>query len=187
MYLKYKINAVNRVFRQADACVASFQNRSKLSCLPGCSLCCQKKNIEATILEFLPAAYHLYLSGKYHDVLDDIENRLDGLCVFYNPFSNEGSCSLYQNRGLVCRLFGFSKKTDKQDSHILITCRQIKEHYNIDNIRNKLIHAPEISSFYLKLYGIDPKLVVHYSPINEAVKAALEIVLLHFKYTKKPA
>jgi Fe-S-cluster containining protein len=187
MYLKYTIKSVTRIFREADLHIATFQFQSKLSCAPNCGWCCTKSNIEATVLEFLPAAYNLYLSGQFNTILDSIENKTDTLCVFYNPFSDEGFCSYYHTRGLVCRLFGFSKKTDKTGAHTLVTCKPIKQLINFKNMQNILPDAPEMSEYYLRLYGIDPSLAIHYLPINQSIKKALEIVLLHFQYKKKPA
>jgi Fe-S-cluster containining protein len=187
MYIIKKINAVNRTLRQADTHVGKFQSQSKLTCAPKCSLCCTKSNIETTVLEFLPAGYNLFLIGNYNKILENIETKTDNTCVFYNPLSAEGCCSCYEYRGLLCRLFGFSKKTEKTGLDILVTCNPIKRFNNLDIIQNKLIHAPRISDYYLKLYGIDPNLTVQYLPVNQSIKKAMQIVLLNFQYSKKPA
>jgi len=44
-----------------------------------------------------------------------------------------------------------------------------------------------MTDYYMKLYGIDPWLSVQYFPVNEAIKTALEMVILNFQYRKKPA
>ena len=187
MYLKQKIIAVNRILRSADDHVVKFQSQLNLTCAPHCSHCCKKADIETTALEFLPAAYNLLLSGKYNTVLDSIDKKSDGICIFYDPLSAERCCRYYKFRGLLCRLFGFSKKTEKTGNHSFVSCKSISQTNNIYDIQKRLRYAPEMSDYYLKLYGIDPNLTVQYFPINESIKKALEIVLLHFRRSEKQA
>ena len=187
MYLKQKIIAVNRILRQADDHVAKFQSQLKLTCVPQCSLCCKKANIETTALEFLPAAYNLLLSGQYNTILDSIEKKSDSICIFYHSLSTERCCTYYRYRGLLCRLFGFSKKTEKTGTYSFVTCKSISQTHPIYEIKNKLRYAPEMPDYYLKLYGIDPDMTVQYFPINESIKKALEIILLHFWREEKRA
>ncbi len=187
MHLMNKIKAVNKVFRQLETHISGFKEKSELSCVSNCGLCCSKPNIDATILEFLPAAYALYLSGKYEDIINNIEDKKDDVCVFYNPFSKGWSCSNYMERGLVCRLFGFSARENKHNKLTLVTCKSIKSSIDVDKLQNKLKYAPKMSSYYMKLFGIEPKLAIEYFPINQSIKKALEIVILHFRYAKKPA
>ena len=187
MVLLNKIKAVERICRQADIHVARFKEKSGLTCLPGCGHCCVKPDIEATVLEFLPAAYSIFLDETYENILDRLENQTGSVCVFYNPFGKEGFCSNYPNRGLVCRLFGFSTKTDKHGNRIFVTCSQIKKTIQSTKLEKSIRLAPEMSAYYMKLYGIDPKLSIQYLPVNEAIKEALKIVITYFQYRKKPA
>ena len=187
MYLTKKIKAVEKAFRQLGAHISRFKKESNLNCVANCGACCSKPDIEATVMEFLPAAYFLYLTGEYNVVLNTIAAKQDNACIFYMPFARGGYCSNYQYRGLVCRLFGFSVSTDKQGAPVLVTCKPIKSSTDINKIKHTLRHAPEMSAYYLKLFGIDPKLTTHYFPINQAIKKALDMVLMHFQYTKKPA
>lgn len=187
MYLIKKINALNSIFREADKHVINFQYHANISCISGCNLCCIKPDIDATIIEFLPGAYNLLLSQEYENILDKINSKTDTMCVFHNPLSTTAYCSHYQNRGLVCRLFGYSAKTTKTGDKSLVTCKLVKQLIEVNGINDKLGYAPEMSNYYLKLYGIDPKLAVQYLPINQAIKNALEIVLFHFHYKNKLA
>lgn len=187
MNLNNKIIAVNRILKQADKHVLKFQHHAKVCCVSWCSLCCVKQDIDATILEFLPGAYKLFLSGEYEGVLGNIQTKTDTMCVFYNPFNNEGCCTYYQSRGLVCRLFGFSAKKTKTGDKTLVTCKPIKQLIEYKEVQDKLRFAPEMSDYYLKLYGIDPKLTIQYLPINQAINKAIEIVSFYFQYKKKRA
>ncbi len=50
-----------------------------------------------------------------------------------------------------------------------------------------LVQAPQMAAWYMKLYGIDPRLSVQYFPVNEAIKKVLEMVLLDARFRKRPA
>ena len=187
MNLIHKINAVGHVLNQADKAVSTFSYRSAIACIPKCGQCCLNPDIETTILEFLPAAYHIFIEDKYQNFIENIENKKDDICIFYNPLLTEGNCMNYKYRGLICRLFGYSKKTDKNGNHTLATCKPIKQSVDLEQIQNKLQYAPEMSEYYMRLYGIDPRMTIQYYPINQSIKKALEIILLHFQYTGKIA
>lgn len=187
MTLQQKISGVKRVYRHLSIHSSAYKKAAGIGCPAGCSLCCTKPDIEATVLEFLPAAYELYLDGTIEKVLNDLESRQDPVCYFYNPLSAEGGCTIYQYRGMICRLFGYSTKSDKHGSPTLVTCKIIKSQKSQDELKVSIDKAPQLSSYYLKLFGIDQKLAIQYFPINEAVKRSLELVLFHFQFRKKPA
>jgi Fe-S-cluster containining protein len=187
MQLEEKVEAVNRLFAEADEHCGFLREKTGLQCLPDCSKCCMKSDIESTVLEFLPVAYHLYQTETYAAVLDTIESQTENICVFHNPFRKEGQCLQYPYRGLLCRLFGYSVRTDKHGVFTLITCKEIKKTIKNYPFDKTLEYAPRIADYYLKLYGIDPHLAVRYLPINQSIKKALEIVLMHFQFRKKPA
>lgn len=187
MELERKVRSVNRVYRQLAIHTSTFKKNSGLACVSGCSACCVKPDIEATVLEFLPAAYELYMTNSYEPVLEKLNSLEDTSCIFYNPMNLGGACTNYQNRGMVCRLFGFSSKLDKYAKLTLVSCKILKQQVDPETISAKLIKAPDMNGYYMKLFGIDPELATKYFPINQAIKIALEIVLLHFQYRKRPA
>ena len=182
-----KSKAVNKVFRMADRHVSTFQRNVNLHCVEGCGKCCLKKDLNVTVLEFLPAAFSLYHSGEYTTVMNRLEKSDDPICVFYNPFNEHGNCSMYKDRGLLCRLFGFSVKSDKNDNKSLITCNIIKSEIK-EGLPGKILStAPDLSAYYMRMYGIDPRLSVEYKPINKAINEALQLVLFESRFRKKPA
>ncbi|HYG17423.1 MAG TPA: YkgJ family cysteine cluster protein, partial [Ohtaekwangia sp.] len=64
MLLEEKVRAVEAVFAKLDAEIQQFQQWSSLHCNAGCGKCCFKADIEASVLEFLPFAYHLFLRDE---------------------------------------------------------------------------------------------------------------------------
>jgi len=182
-----EINSVNKLYKQIDRHISAFKRRSGLSCVAGCGTCCLKSDLEVTMLEFLPAAYSIYLNGESDATLESIEQQVDSICVFYNPFAESGNCSRYKDRGLTCRLFGFAARADKHGDRTLVTCKIIKSALNGQNQEQISAHAPNMSSYQLRLNGINPRLSVRYLPINMAIKEAIETVLLDSRFRKKPA
>ena len=180
-----KIKAVNRIYRDLDADITRFRQASGLICPSDCGECCMKPDLNATVLEFLPAAHHLFVTGTYNSVIEKLDYLADPVCVFYNPFARRGMCTNYPGRGLVCRLFGFSVRNDKNGNRSLITCKKIKSTLKPGQIEPFLDQAPVTSSYSMRLYGIDPELSTQYFPVNKAIKRALELVVFYNDYNSK--
>src|ERR1044072_2248444 len=122
-----KIRAVEQVFERLDEDIAAFQSWSGLHCQWGCGKCCFKPDIEASVLEFLPFAYHLYQQEKAFEWLEKLKTTDSPLCLILNPTQNgAGLCSEYKHRGLICRLFGYTARTNKYGTKELVTCQIIK-------------------------------------------------------------
>lgn len=191
MGIYLKVKAVERVFDALEKEIKLFQQESQLSCLPSCGKCCSKADIEATILEFLPFAYHLYKEQRALECLDKLENHNSPVCVLLNPFlgqNEKGFCSVYKHRGLICRLFGFSARTDKNGNKNLVTCALIKGEqpaaYDIASAQvfSGEMRIPLMNNYAMMLYAIDAQLASNYYPINEAIRLAIETVLSYYSY-----
>jgi uncharacterized protein len=186
-----KIKAVAKILEEAEKQTSLFGTRNNITCTAGCGKCCITPNIEASPLEFLPAAYELYKQGRINEFYDRITILEEGsLCVFYNPPINGGeNCTFYPYRGLICRVFGFSTRVSKNNQLEMITCTIIKQSAPYHELnQQKLKIAPVASDFYMQLRNIDIREAENLMPINEALKKAMETVMFHFRYnSKKPA
>ena len=188
MDLLEKIKTVEEVFQNLDREINSFQSWSGLGCKIGCGKCCFKADIEATILEFLPFAQHLYEQDLAFEWLEKIKASDTNLCTILNPQQGGiGMCSQYKYRGLICRLFGFSARTDKYGKKELVTCQIIKEEStaNVELAVEKIeagAEIPVMNQFYMRLHGIDFELTREFFPINEAIKRAIEVILHYHAY-----
>ena len=189
--LPQKVKSVMRVYQQLDKDIARFQDKSKLSCLSGCGECCKKPDIEAGIVEFLPLALELYDRGEAESTLEQLQSNTGSLCHAFRPnvTSFGGLCNEYPHRGLICRLFGFTARVNKEDQKELVTCKYIKTQQAveyqaaIDGIRNG-DKVPIMSEYYYRMQSIDPGLQGFY-PINEAISKAIEMVLHYYAYRKR--
>ena len=188
MDLEEKVNAVNAVFLKLDQEIAAFQETTQLHCKFGCGKCCYKADIEASPLEFLPFALALYKSDKAFEWLDRIKQAPSSVCVILNPLQGgAGLCSEYVYRGLICRLFGYSARTNKYGQKEYVTCQIIKsEQSDRYEAAAKMVSEggaiPVMNQYYMQLHAIDMDLTSSFYPINEAIKRAIEYVLAYYAY-----
>jgi Fe-S-cluster containining protein len=193
MLLYRKVQAVLRVFRTLSRRTDEFQKNTRVSCIKGCGACCTKEDIEASTLEFLPLAYHLFKQGRAMGLLETLSADQGPICIFFNRDENDskpGKCTVHPYRGLICRLFGFSGTLDREGKIHYATCRHIKErdmeHFvSIDEaVGNERISIPVGPHYYLMLNAVDPSLMA-YHPINLAIKKAIETVLGYYTYRRR--
>lgn len=190
MNLPEKIKATEEVFKKLDREIASFQEASTLHCKFGCGKCCFKPDIEATILEFLPFAHRLFIEGKAEEWLEKIKSSNSSICHILNPTqSGAGLCSEYEHRGLICRLFGYSARTNKYGKKELVTCQIIKTEQaeafkKTESEIEESLEVPVMNQFYMQLHGIDFELTRDFYPINTAIQHAIETVLHYYAYRK---
>lgn len=188
MTLEEKVQAVEGIFRLLDQEISQFQKESELHCKLGCGKCCFKPEIEATILEFLPFAQHLYEQGEAEAWLQRLKSS-SPICVILNPGrQGVGLCSVYAYRGLICRLFGFSARTNKYGKKELVTCEIIKEEQNQQyeaaamEVEQEKQSIPVMHNYYLRLHSIDFELTRDFYPVNVAIRKAIETVLSYYAY-----
>jgi len=195
MTIAQRVVLVEELFYKLDIEIAEFQSQTKLSCVSGCGKCCNHPELDASPLEFLPWAFHLFLNGEAEKVLLNLNKSSENRCYIYNPMSlldkNKGNCSSYQYRGLICRLFGFVANTDKYGQFLFATCKIIKEgqaeNYNKSTeLINKGLPVPIFTDYYMNLSQIDFQLGNVIVPINKALKLAIEEVLQYYAYRPLP-
>lgn len=193
MNLREKSQEVRTLFNELDLEIKAFLDASQLGCIAGCGKCCANPKVNASVLEFLPFAFDMYEKGKAEAVLELLEKTSDeDFCIVYKSFSLDGAsgfCSDYQNRGLICRLFGSASRTNKEAKKEIITCKIIKTQKQDEYLRaaeevNKDMPIPSSAGTYRRLNNIDSRLAEEQLPINQAIKSALERVLTYMFYTE---
>jgi len=193
MSIERRVELVEKLFHQLEQESAQFEQASRLSCVSGCGKCCTYSDVEASPLEFLPWAFHLFLNGEAENMLITLEESHSATCLIYKPLTinGQGRCSDYKYRGLICRLFGFAANTDKYGNLRLATCKIIKEgqtnNYNatVEAI-SKGLKVPIFTEYYMQLNQIDFHMGNIILPVNKALKMALEEVLQYYAYRPSP-
>ena len=79
MSIERRVQLVESLFNQLDQEIDVFQKSSGLGCVSGCGKCCTYANVEASPLEFLPWAFHLFLKGEAEQTLNILNNTNSNL------------------------------------------------------------------------------------------------------------
>ena len=193
MSIERRVQLVEDLFYQLEQESAQFEKSSGISCVSGCGKCCTYPDVEASPLEFLPWAFHLFLNGEAEKTLQMLTENDSPTCLIYKPLSisGQGRCGNYKYRGLICRLFGSAANTDKYGNLRMATCKIIKEgqtdKYNsTSEAIAKGMPVPVFTEYYMQLNQIDFNLGNMILPINIALKMALEEVLQYYAYRPSP-
>ncbi len=195
MSIEEKVNLVNELYQNLETEIKNFQTQTKLSCVVGCGKCCSTPDIDASPLEFLPWAFHIFIEGEAEEKLAILNNTTTPNCHLYQPKSIEeytkGQCSDYKHRGLICRLFGYGATTDKYGKLRIASCSIIKEGQkeNFDKSTiaiNNGLQIPIFTEYYMQLSQIDFRMGNVFVPVNKAMKLALEEVLQYYSYRPFP-
>ncbi len=141
--------------------------------------------MEVTVLELFPLAREIFLRKQEESVISAImeyELRQQNMCVLFRDMtdkSDNGPCSYYEFRPLVCRLFGYASRRNKLGRIELMTCRIIKK-YRPAEIRRAeiaLMHGlklPVYQDAFMRISSIKPGIGYRRLPINKALKEAIE-------------
>lgn len=189
--LPEKVAAVKRVYARLDKDIERMQQKSGLHCLSGCGECCKKPDIECTPIEFLPLALEIFDQGNAEQVWQELQEKKDTLCYVFRPHVTHfgGMCNAYPNRGLICRLFGFTARINKESQPELVTCKfikeeQAKEFEALTSAMKAGEKIPVMGHYYTRITTIDPSLAEFY-PINKAMQKALEVVMHYYAYRSR--
>jgi len=186
------IREIMNIYFEIDRKISIFQLSTGLRCPPGCGSCCESKNVEATILECLPLADHIYRRKEAESVLASVDRKVienDRRCVLFKldeRIAASGRCAYYGFRPLVCRLFGFAARRDKFGKQEICLCRVVKgnNHELIEKLPeagDAMSNAPISHDSFMRIASLHPGLGFKLFPINIALKNALE-----YLYWKHP-
>ena len=95
MSIERRVQLVEKLFYQLEQESAQFEQVSGLSCVSGCGKCCTYPDVEASPLEFLPWAFHLFLNDEAEKTLIQLKNTQSSTCLIYKPLNilDKGTCS----------------------------------------------------------------------------------------------
>lgn len=182
---------VMEVYEELDEEIDRFKYETGAKCIENCGNCCNKKDVEDTVLSFIPLALDLWHKGEADYWLTKLEKKgEDTTCVFFKRDEKDiknGRCMIYQKRGLICRLFGFAGNKGKNGEKVYPACSVLKKEQpllveTIKNAINSGAFIPLMTDYAMKMAGIDSNLGYQRYPINEAVKYAIEKVGMQYYY-----
>lgn len=183
-----KIRKIEKVFKLLEKDTEKFVSQSGLKCVTNCNICCLKKGLEANVLEFLPLAWYLVENNLHEEALELLETNPEyciNLAQSQVPGQTAG-CSKYAQRGMICRLFGFSGIKDKNSRLSVYTCSYMKKEYpeefksTMERI-NMGMNIPMVTDYYYQIYFIDPNMANDYNPINISIRKAIQKVAYYYE------
>jgi len=91
----------------------------------------------------------------------------------------EGCCSVYKLRPLICRLFGFFTVKDKYGKYVFGSCKIIKENYPMAykkalEVIARGYHPSNMSDFAIRILAQGSDTGRRMLPINTAARIAIE-------------
>ena len=169
----YRLSArVVHVLCDADRAALRFGRRAALFCPPDCGDCCRTGQPEASPLSLLPLALHALDSGLAEAWLEQTDHDPQTPCMFYDE-QNARHCRVYPYRPLLCRLFGFAGRLDKNGNPEFRPCHRLSHTKTPPHPR-----PPLYSAWHLRLQTLYPPLG-EIMPLHTALRHALLWVLLH--------
>jgi len=139
-------------------------------------------------VEFLPLALTWLDEGVLWERYEALQKRSDATCFAFRPHITQygGLCNAYLQRGLICRLFGYSARINKEGQKELVTCKVIKEG-QAPAIEKSQWHPksiPVMTHYYSRMASIDLQLNDRL-PINQAMMKAIETVGAYYAYRRR--
>ncbi len=186
MNTQKQITALNHLYSRLDNSINKLKISSGLNCPAGCGMCCLKNDIQASSTEFLPLAVDLLKQGTAETWYDKAIADTSGVCVLFTGVPQQ-SCTQYENRGLICRLFGYAALRNKYGVPGISACKVLKGTPAFDSASKYFTShkkGPLIDEYYLKLAAIGGRFPLEYFPINKAIGKALENILMRDQWKR---
>jgi len=175
------------LYREMDEMIEAFIDDTGIVCPPSCGTCCTVPagNLEASVFEVMPLALDLWDRGRAEAVLDMLGGIADDrCCIFYHPEIPEGEqghCSIYKFRPLVCRLFGYWSRFDKYGRIQNCICPKIILPGDGGAARGEK-PLPVMSEFAIRAASLNPVYGAARIPLNRALIEALSFVGMKRSY-----
>ena len=190
MNIQQLVQDLQLFYNEMGRAFSDYQQSTGLTCASGCGKCCDNPEITANVAEMLPLAWDFYERGIAEEWLEKLsaaELPICPLAKFQSPDRMKGQCTEYQFRPSICREFGVSGHTKKDGKKVLSVCKYIKgdkASLLIDEAEKNPDNIPLMSDWTRRLSTLHPDLTNSYKPMGEAIKLALEKVLLYKHYSQ---
>lgn len=185
--------SVSALFADAERATRSFAAATGLRCPDGCGACCHDARPEVTELDVSLITRELVARGVGEATLEEARLRADDRCVFYASEAgapHRGRCTVYEQRPMLCRLFGFGAVRGKGGPELAV-CRvqraRAPEELAIAEAAARRGEAPLFADHQSRLDGLDPARSTRKQPINVALARALERELTRAAYSEASA
>ncbi len=119
-----RLSSIQRLYADLEHQQKRFTDTFNIHCKEGCGTCCEHFYPDITNLEAEYMAFGLIFQEKDQEVLDMIHSIKEEpkSCPLYRKDSAY-HCTIYGIRPLICRLFGASASSGKDNRPVFANCR----------------------------------------------------------------
>lgn len=139
------------------------QQKPYIFCKEGCAICCETGEYPFSDVEFqyammgynsLSAEEQEIIKNKVSEIKKLKENSTDKNFMYECPFLINKKCSIYNNRGVICRSYGLTNYTTNEEGETVykMPCC-VKDGLNYSNVYDKITKT--ISSEMYAATGIE--------------------------------
>jgi len=173
------------LYQELDRKILRFQEATGLKCPPGCGACCVFQEVEATVLEVLPLAIESFSAHQVdlcYAKIEEQEKKGDRVCILYRPdpqTPGKGRCVCYEVRPLLCRLFGFAARRNKEGDLELCPCKLLRATFS-EKLQEEgerawsKLSVPVYQETSMRIAVLNPGMGFRRLPLNLAIKSAIE-------------
>ena len=161
---------IKDIYREIDEKMSIYLKENNIGCSSCCGgCCCNSTTVEVSPIDLIPLALSLINSEK--EILDKINQNLDKPCMFWIG----QKCTVYENRAILCRMFGVCSVYNKEHKESISIC----EYINKKELSN---YPPNIVDYSSKITNLVPSWDSRTRPFNESLKYAIEKILNSVSY-----
>ncbi len=158
-----ELKGIYELFESTKNSFEFFQEKYNIHCPTGCGECCRHFVPDITRLEALQvAAYIRFCTPDWEMTKNRLEFFRDndfGFCPLFrenSPFH----CSVYEERPLICRLFGNCCSQDKEGNAVFKRCKfNYQPEIMVDNLKItdpvEIKHVPIMENFGINMMNLE--------------------------------
>lgn len=173
-----RLKNIQLFYDYVSTLLESFSKEENIHCPHSCGECCKHYMPDLTVAEAEYIALFLMETNRVDEFYSRIERGVD-YCPMYNEESNY-HCSIYQARGLICRLFGSACSLDKKGEAKLPHCKW--GDLGSSKTLSPKKDAPIASKLGMELENINGG-AIETEPFNQAVSKAIMKLELIISYS----
>lgn len=170
---------ISLLYNEMDQKNDLFSSESGLKCVSNCNgQCCLSSDVEIKAVELLPLIIELHQSNELLNYYFLAKSNVGNHCIFFQ----NGRCSVYLNRAVLCRLFGYASVYNKEKNKILSVCSLIKNESQIKVSQNIVEKAANLVDYSSRMESYIPYWNNNPMKINNAFIYAAENFLNSIQY-----
>lgn len=170
---------IKEIYKEVDNKNTQFSKKYNIACSTTClGVCCKDKNVSVSPIDLIPLALDIIENGQEQEMLAKLKESKNEGCVFFK----NGRCSVYENRAMLCRGFGYSQLRDKNKKAVLSVCSEISKNYSHPIAKHNAHEALNLVDSCTQIKQLKPEWGHLELPFNQSLQFCLENILNSYYY-----